>query len=231
MHPQLNLVVVADGVGGASAGEVASRTAVDLISQRFEERLPSRETPRMAQLLTEAVVDEANSAILKSSKEHPEYAGMGTTVVMGYVGHDWLVYGHVGDSRLYRLRDGVLDQLTRDHSFIQEVVDQGFFPSLEEAREYGITDNVLTRALGSSSRVKATTASTKIAPGDIYLFCTDGLTGMLPHTEIRNVLVAVEDSLDTAAETLVTLACKRGGNDNITVALLRVNALPTANAN
>ncbi|MBB1126223.1 serine/threonine-protein phosphatase [Thiospirillum jenense] len=225
VHPDSRLIIVADGVGGASAGEVASRMAVDMIGERFIRRLPPCDEPRPAQLLTETAVDEANGAIIKLATEQTQYAGMGTTIVMGYVGDDWLVYGHVGDSRLYRLRGGQLEQLTKDHSFIQEVVDQGFFPSLAEAREYGITDNVLTRALGSTAHIKATTAITQLIAGDLYLFCTDGLTGMLPHTEIQNVLAAAHGQLDTAVETLVTLACKRGGIDNITVALLRVNAV------
>lgn len=222
VHPEQYLAIVADGVGGASAGEVASRMAVDLISERFAKRAPSRAEPRIAQLLTEAAVDEANGAIIRRAKEKPECSGMGTTVVMGFFGQGWMVHGHVGDSRMYRLRDGELEQLTRDHSFIQEVVDQGFFPTLADAREYGITDNVLTRALGSAAHIKATTNTVELAEGDLFLLCSDGLTGMVPYEELRNVLMAA-DSLETAADTLVKLACKRGGVDNITVALVRVN--------
>ncbi|EIC23124.1 PP2C family protein-serine/threonine phosphatase [Thiorhodovibrio frisius] len=222
VHPENYLAIVADGVGGASAGEVASRMAVDLIGERFIARAPSRSEPRIAQLLTEAAVDEANVAIIRHAKEQPECSGMGTTVVMGFFGQGWMVYGHVGDSRLYRLRDGELKQLTRDHSFIQEVVDQGFFPTLADAREYGITDNVLTRALGSAAHIKATTDTTELVEGDLYLLCSDGLTGMVPTEELQNVLVAAS-SLETAADTLIKLACKRGGVDNITVALVRVN--------
>lgn len=222
VHPDHYLAIVADGVGGANAGEIASGIAVNLIAERFTKRLPSRTEPRLARLLTEAAVDEANGAIVRHAKQHPECSGMGTTVVVTYFGQGWLVYGHVGDSRLYRLRDGELKQLTRDHSFIQEVVDQGFFPTLADAREYGITDNVLTRALGSAAHIKATTAVTDLAVEDIYLLCSDGLTGMVPHEEIRNVLLAA-GTLETVAETLIKLACKRGGVDNITVALVRVN--------
>lgn len=229
VHPEHHLAIVADGVGGANAGEVASGMAVELIGARFIKRAPSRAEPRIAQLLTEAAVDEANGAIVRHAKAQPECAGMGTTVVMTYFGQGWMVHGHVGDSRLYRLRDGELKQLTRDHSFIQEVVDQGFFPTLADAREYGITDNVLTRALGSAAHIKATTAVTDLAVGDLYLLCSDGLTGMVPYEEIQNVLLAA-GTLDTVAETLVKLACKRGGVDNITVALVRVNAVESAEA-
>ncbi len=222
VYPDHHLAIVADGVGGASAGEVASRMAVELIAERFIRRAPSRAQPRLVQLLTEAAVDEANVAIIHHAKVQPECSGMGTTVVMAFFGHGWVVYGHVGDSRMYRLRDGELIQLTRDHSFIQEVVDQGFFPTLADAREYGITDNVLTRALGSAAHIKATTATAELVEGDIYLLCSDGLTGMVPFEEIQNVLLAA-GTLETVADTLVKLACKRGGVDNVTVALVRVN--------
>lgn len=224
IYPERHLAIVADGVGGASAGEVASRMAVELIAERFGKRAPNRTEPRIAQLLTEAAVDEANVAIIRHAKQQPECSGMGTTVVLCYFGYGWVVYGHVGDSRLYRLRDGQLKQLTRDHSFIQEVVDQGFFPTLADAREYGITDNVLTRALGSAAHIKATTAAEELVTGDIYLLCSDGLTGMVPHEEIENVLFAA-GALDIVTETLVKLACKRGGVDNITVALVRINRI------
>jgi protein phosphatase len=222
VYPEHHLAIVADGVGGASAGEVASRMAVDLISERFIKRAPSRTESRIAQLLTEAAVDEANGAIVRHARAEPECSGMGTTVVLAFFGEGWLVYGHVGDSRMYRLRDGELKQLTRDHSFIQEVVDQGFFPTLADAREYGITDNVLTRALGSAAHIKATTAIDELAEGDLYLLCSDGLTGMVPYEELQNVLRAA-GTLETVADTLIKLACKRGGVDNITVALVRVN--------
>ena len=150
---------------------------------------------------------------------------MGTTVVMGYFGTDWLMYSHVGDSRLYRMRAGALIQLTSDHSFIQEVVDQGLFPSLDAAREYGINEHVLTRAVGSAPYVVATTAVTDIAVGDIYLFCTDGLSGMLAHQELRAVLEAAPVGLGIAADALVDNAIHNGGADNITLALVRVNTV------
>jgi serine/threonine protein phosphatase PrpC len=219
------LVIIADGIGGASSGDVASRMATDIIGQRFLRQLPSRVRPRLAQLLAEAAVDEANVAILDHAKNQVGCAGMGTTVVVGYFGNTWLAYAHVGDSRLYRLRARQLVQLTNDHSFIQEVVDQGFFPDLDEARRYGINDHVLTRALGSTSHVVAPTAVTDLAVGDIYLFCTDGLTGMVPDDELRLVLSAVQGGLGIAADALVHLACENGGSDNITLALVRVRSL------
>jgi protein phosphatase len=151
---------------------------------------------------------------------------MGTTVVIGYFGDTWMVHAHVGDSRLYRLRDGQLVQLTRDHSFIQEVVDQGFFPSLSEAVRYGINQHVLTRAVGSAaSHVVAEVAVTPLAVGDLYLFCTDGLSGMVPDDELQSRLSAIQGDLGLAAESLVHRACASGGVDNITLVLARVRAL------
>jgi len=225
VHADAGVVVIADGIGGASSGDVASRVATEIIGQRFLRQRPSRVEPRRAQLLAEAAVDEANGAILDHARHKEGCAGMGTTVVVGYFGNTWLVYGHVGDSRLYRLRGRKLEQLTSDHSFIQEVVDQGFFPDLEEARRYGINENVLTRAVGSTSHVAATTAVTDLCVGDIYLFCTDGLSGMVPDNELQMVLSSVQGSLGIAADALVHMACENGGNDNITLALARVRSI------
>lgn len=223
--PEIRVVVVADGIGGASAGDVASDTAARIISERFQRQPPPLDEPRRAQLLAEAAVNEANVAIVDLARHREGCAGMGTTVVMGYFGHDWLLYAHVGDSRLYRLRGGKLKQLTSDHSFIQEVVDQGFFPTLEEAREYGINENVLTRAVGSAPYVVATTAVTDLAVGDVYLFCTDGLSGMVPHEDLEMLLRSAKGGLDVVANALVHFAMENGGSDNITLALVRINAL------
>jgi protein phosphatase len=223
--PESGIVVVADGIGGASAGDVASQTAARIISERFARQPPPVDEPRRARLLAEAAINEANGAIVDLARSREGCAGMGTTVVMGYFGRDWLVHAHVGDSRLYRLRGGKLVQLTRDHSFIQEVVDQGFFPSLEEARVYGINENVLTRAVGSAPYVAAATAVTDLAVGDIYLFCTDGLTGMVSHADLLAVLDAAQGGLGVVADTLLHSAIENGGLDNITLTLVRVNDL------
>jgi serine/threonine protein phosphatase PrpC len=221
--PEIGLAIVADGIGGANAGDVASSTAARVISERFAHQPPSVDDPRRAQLLAEAAINEANGEIVEMSRNRSGCAGMGTTVVMGYFGRDWLLHAHIGDSRLYRLRDRQLVQLTKDHSFIQEVVDQGFFPDLEEARAYGINDNVLTRAVGSAPYVHATTAVTELADGDIYLFCTDGLSGMVEDDDLEGVLRSTQGGLDIAADALIYLATGAGGADNITLALVRVN--------
>lgn len=228
VHAELRLVVVADGVGGASAGEVASRLAADTIYERFKRQNRPHPDPEKARLLAETAVQEANRAVWQLAQSKTECVGMGTTVVLGLAGAEWLAYANVGDSRLYRLRDQSLEQLSHDHSFIQEVVDQGFFRSVEDARRYGIGENVLTRALGAGPEVRVFSGLSELRTGDLYLFCTDGLTGMVPLDWLRQVLVAAAGNpLGPAAEALVNLANERGGNDNITLALMRVGERPT----
>ena len=228
VHADLGLVVVADGVGGASAGEVASQLAADTIRERFKRQSLPRTNPEKARLLAEAAVEEANRAVWQLAQDKTECVGMGTTVVLGFAGAEWLAYANVGDSRLYRLRDQALEQLSHDHSFIQEVVDQGFFRTLGDARRYGIGENILTRALGAGPEVRVSSGLSDLRTGDLYLFCTDGLTGMVPLDWLQQVLIAaVDNPLGPAAEALVHLANERGGTDNITLALMRVGERPT----
>lgn len=221
--PELGLVVVADGIGGARAGDVASRLAAEVITGRFQRQTPPRSDAEKARLFVEAAIEEANAAIREHAQRAKDCAGMGTTVVVGFAGLGWLAFAYVGDSRLYLMRNGVLRQLTRDHSFIQEVVDQGFFRSMDDAKHYGISDNVLTRALGTVNHVQVASDVVAIQPGDIYLFCTDGLTGMVPDAWLQQLLtVGAGQDLDTLTAALVELACARGGADNITLGLVRV---------
>jgi protein phosphatase len=231
VHEECGLVVVADGVGGASAGDVASKLAAETIVERFRRQTLPHTDRHKARLLAEAAVDEANRAVWKLSQSKSDCVGMGTTVVLGFAGADWLAYASVGDSRLYRLRGDQLEQLSHDHSFIQEVVDQGFFRTLEDARLYGIGDNILTRALGSGPEVRVDCDVVDLQTGDLFLFCTDGLTGMVPVDWLRQVLIAATDKgLGPAAEALVRLANERGGKDNITLALMRVGEMRAEDA-
>ena len=168
---------IADGIGGANAGDVASRLASDVICGCCLHPPPSRDDPSQARLLAESAVKDANAAILAHARDNPGCASLRTTVVVGYLGNRWPTYAHVGDSRLYRLRDERLQQLTSDHSMIQELVDQGFFQDLEQARQNGINEHILTHALGSGTDLLAPpTAVSELAAGDIFLFCTDGVT-------------------------------------------------------
>jgi len=223
VYPDIGLVIVADGIGGASAGEVASSLAVQAVSESFQvgRSLPLNKEDALYR--AEEAVESANRAIWDSAQMTPDYAGMGTTVVVGYVGSDWLAFAHVGDSRLYRLRGGKLEQLTRDHSLIQEVVDQGFFPTLEDAQRYGISENVLTRGLGTANPVAVDSGDVDLCFGDIFLFCTDGLTGMVTDEGICGAVSAGANDLNALSRTLVELAHEGGGLDNITVALMRVS--------
>jgi PPM family protein phosphatase len=223
VDPDWGLLIVADGVGGAHAGDVASQLATATIAAGVRTQPLPRHDPEQTRLVIEQIIEEANVAIWQQSKESESKAGMGTTVVVGAMGWDWLVVAHVGDSRIYRLRNGQLEQLSRDHSFIQEVLDQGFFATREDAKRYGIGENILTRALGSAAAVKSASAVVECNTGDLFLFCTDGLTGMVPDEWLQRILMSIEsNSLDAAADALLRIANERGGTDNITLALLQV---------
>ncbi len=222
--PESGLVVVADGMGGANAGDVASHTAVEIIVSH----ILSQEAGRQdwggtigAGALARTAVQEANRTIFRTSQDNAELEGMGTTVVMGLFLDQRLVYAHVGDSRIYRCRDKTLECLTVDHSVIQELVNQGVFSSIEEARAAGVRNNVLTRALGIEETLQIDVDSTATIPGDVYLFCTDGLTNMVDDENITR-LVTGPDGLDSAADSLIRLACEQGGKDNISLVLVRV---------
>ena len=225
--PEQGIIIVADGIGGARAGEVASSMATEIISHRLAGQSGLRNSRERALSGAKAAVAEANAAIFARGRSEGGCAGMGTTVVVGYVGAGWMVYAHVGDSRLYRLRDRELCQLTVDHSFIRDVVSKGYFPTLKEAREYGINENLLTRAVGSGPQVAVSANVTDLRPGDVYLLCTDGLSNMVSDDELRYRLSAFEGKLDNVANALIHLACEAGGVDNITLALMRVNGVET----
>lgn len=223
VYPDMRLVVVADGIGGSSAGEIASGLAAQVIGDCYHAREHLPKTREEAREAIRQAVLEANRRICDSSRRTARYSGMGTTVVTGYIGPDWMVFGHVGDSRLYLLRDHQLYQLTRDHSLIQEVVDQGFFPTLEDAQRYGIRQNILTRGLGSNEEVGVDVGDINLAPDDTFLFCTDGLSGMVSDRHLQKALIAHrEKNLETLGQHLIKLAYQGGGADNITLALIRV---------
>ena len=166
--PDLGLVVVADGIGGAKCGEVASALATEVITRRFQGQTPERGDAEKARLFLDAAVAEANVAIWEHGQRHEACVGMGTTLVAGFAGRGWLAFAHVGDSRLYLLRDGRFGLLTKDHSYIQELVDQGVFGSMEEAKYYGINANILTRALGTQTIAGISSDVVEMRPGDRF---------------------------------------------------------------
>jgi PPM family protein phosphatase len=206
------LFAVADGVGGAQAGEVASQIAVEVLSQgvpegggSIEERLRAR-------------VEEANTRIAELAHADERRAGMSTTLTLAYVGEDELSVVHVGDSRLYRLRDGVFERLTDDHTLVDELVRSGKLTQ-QEADQHP-QRSIITRALGSEG-IEADSRTWPARGGDVYLICSDGLTGMVDEMRVGELLDAAP-SLSSAARTLIDAANDAGGRDNITVVLFRL---------
>ena len=210
------LFAVADGMGGAQAGEVASHLAVEVLEQGLpggdgsvEERLRAR-------------VREANARIMASAQADDARAGMGTTLTVAYVGEDDLTVAHVGDSRLYRLRDGTFERLTDDHSLVEELVRQGKLTP-EEADEHP-QRSIITRALGAEEGVEADSHTWAGRDGDVYLICSDGLTSMIPEAHVAQIL-AEAPSLANAGRMLIDAANDAGGRDNITVVLFRLEEI------
>jgi protein phosphatase len=206
------LFVVADGMGGAQAGEVASRIAVEA----FQHGIRDASEPEAAMA---GLARAANSLIHERSHSHAEQAGMGTTLTAVYVGEHEVSIAHVGDSRAYCLRDGELLRLTDDHSLVDELMRQGRLTP-EEAVEHP-QRSVITRALGPEGTVEVDTRSFRARAGDIYLVCSDGLTTMVPEDQLAAVLRS-HSQLREAGEALIAAANEAGGRDNITVVLLRL---------
>jgi protein phosphatase len=206
------LFVVADGMGGAQAGEVASQLAVE----EFHEALPD-EGSAEERLINR--IRAANRRIYDLSRTQHEHAGMGTTLTAAYLDDDHLAVAHVGDSRAYIFRDGDLTRLTQDHSLVEELVRQGKLTQ-EQAAEHP-QRSIITRALGIESDVEVDTWSYPMRAGDVVLLCSDGLTSMIGEETIRQIL-GTETSLDRAADGLIRAANDAGGRDNITVVLFRL---------
>lgn len=226
--PALGLVILADGMGGYKAGEVASGMAVSMIATGLREQLALHESHRfdftrsqsMGQSLIEDEVLKANRAILERANSDSECSGMGTTLVVGLFYDNRLAVAHIGDSRVYRSRAGVMEQLTRDHSLLQEQIDSGLI-SQEEAR-YAQNKNLVTRALGIDEVVDVELHDHQVLPGDVYLLCSDGLNDMLEDADIAGVLHQPAASLSVMASQLVHMANEQGGRDNVSVLLVRV---------
>jgi len=206
------LFAVADGMGGAQAGEVASKTAAGV----FEEGATGDGTPE--QRLT-SLVREANRRIFEMAVADDSKRGMGTTLTAAILEGDEVTVAHVGDSRAYRMRDGDLDQLTHDHSLVAELERSGQI-SPEDA-EHHPQRSIITRALGPEPDVEVDAHTHTARPGDLYVICSDGLTGMISDDEMASILRGTS-SLDEAAESLVKAANQSGGKDNITVVLFSV---------
>lgn len=207
------LFVVADGMGGAQAGEVASQIAVESFKDPLDGTVAPE--PRMAK-----VVRTANHEIHNKSNSGDEFKGMGTTITALLLGDDELTIAHVGDSRAYRLRDGDLERLTRDHSLVGEMVRRGAITEAEA--EVHPQRSILTRALGPEDDVEIDTLSHGVRSGDVYLICSDGLTGMVDEATIAEQMGS-GSSMQEIAETLIRKANENGGVDNITVVAFKVD--------
>ena len=217
-HARAPLFAVADGMGGAQAGEVASGTAVAMLSEGLPAGSGS-EPDRLA-----AAVRAANAKIHELSVTDEERAGMGTTLTAAWVGEKEVSLVHVGDSRCYRWREGSLERLTDDHSLVEEMVRQGRLTP-EEAAIHP-QRSIITRALGPEDHVEPDTVTVPARGGDLFLLCSDGLTSMIGEEEIAGVLASTQD-IEAAGRALVDLANEAGGRDNITVVLFRLEGVGT----
>jgi len=219
----IGLAVLADGMGGYNAGEVASGIAVAMISTELKKALGAvsgeLDMVKAEKLVREHAV-RANNAIFQASQSQPQYAGMGTTLVVALWHDNHMVVGHIGDSRLYRMRASKLEQVTRDHSLLQEQIDSGLITK-EQAR-HSQNKNLVTRAVGIDPEVEAEVHSYPVQAGDIYLLCSDGLNDMVTDEDMELTLASLQANLPLAAEQLVQQANDNGGRDNVSVILVRV---------
>ena len=219
-----SLIVLADGMGGYNAGEVASGMATSFLKSelgRWLGEAADGASDLEVRRAMDICVDNANRAIFNAANSNPQYAGMGTTLVVGVFRGTHLLMGHVGDSRAYRLRASRLVQITRDHSLLQEQIDAGLI-SREQAA-YSANKNLVTRAVGVEDAVLMETHLHEVLPGDTYLLCSDGLSDMLDDQKISELLSA-NPQLPEAATALVNAANHAGGKDNISVVLARMNS-------
>jgi serine/threonine protein phosphatase PrpC len=211
------LTIVADGMGGHASGEVASRMAVDLISEFYY-----ADDSMSAPVALKEAVELANLSIYQASSTEEKYFGMGTTVVALVIQGNTAFSAHVGDSRLYRMRGGELELLTCDHSQVMEMVKHGII-SMNEARNHD-DKNVILRAVGTQSTVEVEVSPTfAIEIGDTFLLCSDGLSDMVEDAGIEAILAANQD-IHVACERLIDEAKANGGHDNITAGVIRINA-------
>jgi len=219
------LAVLADGMGGYAAGEVASGMACEFIRAelgRWLREAAANASDADVKRAMDICVDNANRAIFSAANSNPTYAGMGTTLVMGVFRSGRLLMGHIGDSRGYRWRAGQLQQITKDHSLLQEQIDAGMLTP--EQALYSANKNLVTRALGVEDLALLETHLHEVQSGDIYLMCSDGLSDMLRDPQIADVMSAHTSLADMGA-ALVAAANEAGGRDNIAVVLVRAQGV------
>lgn len=222
------LVVLADGMGGYNAGEVASGIAVSVVvsevSRALQGASPTDRDEKSGEELGVRLLrdnlQKANASIFHAAESQPQYSGMGTTVVSGIFYDNRVAVGHIGDSRMYRLRGEVLAAITRDHSLLQEQIDGGII-SVEDAR-LSKNKNLVTRAVGIDAEVVPEIHVHDVLVGDVYLLCSDGLNDMMEDEDIQSTLYALQNNLPLAADQLIQMANDNGGRDNVSVILVKV---------
>lgn len=230
VDPDIGLLVLADGMGGYNAGEVASgiavKTIVNLVKEQVEREdlnVQDREAglSRPTIILRDAI-QRANKIIYQTARTQPQCEGMGTTVVAALFFDNKITIAHVGDSRLYRQRAGgdKLEQVTLDHSLLQELVDRGFY-SAEEAQR-AANKNYVTRALGVEPNVEVEIQEVPVNKGEVFILCSDGLSDMVEDEDIHLTINTFSANLDTVAKQLIQLANDNGGRDNVSVVMAHV---------
>jgi PPM family protein phosphatase len=214
-----SLTVLADGMGGYNAGEVASGMATAFIRSemsRWLSQVGKTANAREVRRALEICVDNANRSIFNAANSNPQYAGMGTTLVVGVCHEARLMIGHIGDSRCYRLRGDEFSQVTKDHSLLQEQMDAGLITPEQAATS--LNKNLVTRALGVEDSVLLEINEHRVEPGDLYMMCSDGLSDMVDDAGIAEILKS-DDSMEQKALALIAAANAAGGRDNISVLL------------
>lgn len=218
------LGVLADGMGGYNAGEVASGMATAFIKSemaRWLSEAGKQASTREIRRALEICVDNANRSVFNAANSNAQYSGMGTTLVVAVFQNEKVLLGHIGDSRCYRLRGGELTQITKDHSLLQEQIDAGLLTPEQAATSSH--KNLVTRALGVEDAVLLELNEHEVEPGDLYLLCSDGLSDMANDSEIAAIL-ASQTPMAQKAERLISIANEHGGRDNITVLLVQAGA-------
>ena len=233
----IGLAVLADGMGGHRGGEMASAITVSTVLETVTEKIKNikaGETDEQTGYSVESLavheaVALANKNVHDSSEANAQYRGMGTTVVVTLFYDDRFTVAHVGDSRLYRLRDMELEQITRDHSLMQELIDRGFYTP-EQARN-SLNKNLVTRAIGIDENVQIDIQEDIAMTGDIYLLCSDGVTDMIEDHLIKSVMLENENDLEKAVTEIIRLANEHGGKDNISALLIKpIKSFPAKNS-
>ena len=214
LNESKKLYVLADGMGGHLAGERASNMATEIVAKDFEDGKKIASIENAIEILSSSIRD-ANKKIYDSSQENENYRGMGTTLSCGIILDNVLIYSNVGDSRIYRINKDI-EQITKDDSFVNYLMEIGEITE-EEAKNHP-KKNVLTKALGTTSDIEVIVNTLNIKDNDIFLFCSDGLTNMVPDEEIFKIVK--ENSPEDARDKLLDLALKNGGMDNITFILV-----------